>query len=42
MTVKSIETPREVTIDDEFAKSLGLESLAKLKDAVKERLQRRA
>lgn len=40
VTVKSIEAPRAVTIDDEFAKSLGMESLAKLKDAVKERLQR--
>jgi len=29
-----------VAIDDEFAKSLGLESLAKLKDAVKERIAR--
>lgn len=40
VTVKSIETPKEVTIDDDFAKSLGLESLDKLKDAVKERLAR--
>ena len=30
VTAKSIEAPREVTIDDEFAKSLGLELLAKL------------
>jgi len=29
-----------VTIDDDFAKTLGLESLAKLKDAVKERIAR--
>jgi trigger factor len=29
-----------VTIDDEFAKTLGLESLAKLKDAVKDRIAR--
>lgn len=40
VTVKSIEAPKEVTIDDDFAKSLGLESLDKLKDAVKERLAR--
>jgi trigger factor len=40
VTVKSIEAPKEVTIDDDFAKSLGLESLNKLKDAVKERLAR--
>ena len=38
VTAKSIETPGKVTIDDEFAKSLGLESLAKLRDAVKDRL----
>jgi trigger factor len=39
VTAKSIETPRETTLDDQFAKSLGLDSLAKLKDAVKGRLQ---
>ena len=38
VTAKSIETPGAVTVDDEFAKSLGLESLAKLRDAVKERI----
>jgi trigger factor len=38
VTVKSIETPQPVTMDDAFAKSLGLESLAKLRDMVKERL----
>jgi trigger factor len=37
---KSIETPGTVTIDDEFAKSLGLESLAKLREAVKDRIAR--
>ena len=37
--VKSIETPKEVTIDDEFAKSLGLESLDKLKDALRDRIK---
>jgi trigger factor len=40
VTAKSIETPGSVTVDDEFAKSLGLESLAKLRDAVKERIGR--
>jgi trigger factor len=35
---KTIDAPGEVKIDDEFAKSLGLESLAKLKDAVRGRL----
>ena len=40
VTAKSVEAPKAVTVDDEFAKSLGLESLAKLKDMVKERLTR--
>jgi trigger factor len=40
VTVKGIETPGEVKIGDEFAKSLGLESLAKLRDAIKERIER--
>jgi trigger factor len=40
VTAKSIEAPQEVTIDDEFAKSLGLESLDKVKDAIKERIAR--
>jgi trigger factor len=40
VTVKKIESPTTVTIDDAFAKSLGLESLAKLRDAVKERIER--
>jgi trigger factor len=40
VTAKSIEAPGTVTIDDAFAISLGLESLDKLKDAVKERLQK--
>ena len=33
-----IEAPQETKIDDEFAKSLGLESLDKLKEAARERL----
>ena len=40
VTAKSVEAPTEVAIDDEFAKSLGLESLAKLKEAVKDRIAR--
>src|SRR5581483_8457130 len=40
VTAKSIEVPGEVTIDDTFAKSLGMESLAKLRDAVKDRITR--
>ena len=40
VTAKSIETPGQVTVDDDFAKTLGLESLAKLRDAVKDRLTR--
>jgi trigger factor len=39
VTVKSLEAPGQVTPDDAFAKSLGLESLDKLKEAVKGRLQ---
>jgi trigger factor len=37
---KSIETPGIVTVDDAFAKSLGMESLDKLKAALRERLTR--
>lgn len=40
VTVKAIDTPQFVTVDDEFAKKLGLESLAKLRGAVKERIER--
>jgi trigger factor len=39
VTAKSIEAPGTVTVDEAFAKSLGLESLDKLKEAVKGRLQ---
>jgi trigger factor len=39
VTAKSVEAPGTVTLDDAFAKSLGLESLDKLKEAVKGRLQ---
>jgi trigger factor len=37
-TAVSLEAPQATTIDDEFAKSLGLESLDKLKDAARARL----
>ena len=40
VVAKSLEAPTPVTIDDEFAKTLGLESLAKLKELVKERVAR--
>lgn len=33
-----IESPQDIAIDDEFAKTLGLESLDKLKEAARERL----
>jgi trigger factor len=39
VTAKSVEAPGTVTINDAFAKTLGLDSLDKLKDAVKARLQ---
>jgi len=38
--LKAVEAPGAITIDDEFAKTLGAESLAKLKEAVKERIAR--
>jgi trigger factor len=40
VTAKSVEAPGTVTIDEEFAKTLGLESLAKLKDAIRDRVQK--
>jgi trigger factor len=40
VTVKAVEAPGSVTIDDEFAKTLGVESQAKLKEAVKDRIAR--
>jgi trigger factor len=39
VTAKSIEAPGTVVADDAFAKSLGLDSLDKLKEAIKGRLQ---
>ena len=38
VTAKSVESPGTVTIDDAFATSLGLESLDKLREAVKARI----
>jgi trigger factor len=38
VTAKSIEAPGAVTIDDAFAKALGMESLDKLREAVKDRI----
>ena len=40
VTVKSIQAPQPVTLNDEFAKSVGLDSVAKLREMVKERLAR--
>ena len=37
-TASLIEAPQETSINDEFAKTLGLESLDKLKDAARERI----
>lgn len=37
-TATLVEAPQDVAIDDEFAKTLGLESLDKLKEAARERL----
>lgn len=40
VTVKQLEAPGELTIDDELAKSVGMESLDKLKEAIKEQHER--
>lgn len=40
VTVKSIEEPGERAVDDELAKAVGMESLDKLKEAVKEQIAR--
>jgi trigger factor len=37
VNVTKVEAPKETVIDDEFAKKLGFEDLAKLKDMIKER-----
>src|SRR5262249_14502855 len=38
VTAKTVEAPGEVKLDDEFAKQLGMESLAKLREAIKARI----
>jgi trigger factor len=40
VTAKSIEVPGAVEVDEDFAKSLGMESLEKLKGVVRERIGR--
>ncbi len=40
VTVKAVEAPGTITPDDEFAKTLGMESLGKLREALRERIQR--
>jgi trigger factor len=40
VSVKTVEAPGEVTLNDDFAKSLGLDSLSKLRDALRERIER--
>jgi trigger factor len=40
VAVKTVEAPAEVKIDDEFAKALGMDSLARLRDAAGEQLAR--
>src|SRR3984885_2367837 len=40
VAAKAVEAPGTVTLDDDFAKTLGLESLAKLRDAPRERVER--
>jgi len=38
VTAKAVEVPGTVVLDDDFAKKLGIESIAKLREAVKERI----
>lgn len=39
VTTKSVQAPGEVEVNDAFAATLGVESVAKLRDAIRERLQ---
>jgi len=39
VNVKAIHAPGSVEVNDEFAKSLGMESVEKLREAIKERLE---
>ena len=40
VTATAVEAPGSATVNDEFAKTLGLEPLAKLQDAIRDRIQR--
>ena len=40
VVVKEVQAPGEVTVDEEFAKAFGMESLEKLRDAVRSAIQR--
>jgi len=40
VTVKAVEAPGELKIDDELAKGFGMESLDKLKDAIRDAIKR--
>ena len=40
VTVKQVSAPGSVTVDDAFAKTLGMESLDKLKDAIRDQIGR--
>jgi len=40
VTVKEVQSPGEVKIDDDFAKGFGMDSLEKLKNAVRETIKR--
>ena len=40
VTAKTVQAPGALTADDEFAKTIGMESLARLRDAIKDRIQR--
>lgn len=40
VTVKEVEAPGELKIDDEMAKNFGMESLDKLKDAIRDAIKR--
>src|SRR5271155_2297746 len=39
VAAKAVEAPAPVTLDDDFAKTLGLESFAKLREALRERVE---
>jgi trigger factor len=40
VTTKAVDAPGVVALNDDFAKTIGLDSLAKLRDALRERIQR--